>query len=618
MNRFERALSSSSVFNDDPSISGQESEYLDMDMDEEEALRKAARAGIRLLEANTALNEEVIALREQVTLLEREQRNLRALLETRMVELASITEIRKNLMIEASALHNELKAKSVLVTNLLEKEDFLRQQVADAEDAKMLVENHVVELQLELNQLRSDTAKAESAQPNITVANPVATYDSSQTSAFTYADYETLQHRLHVSLEENKAFVLEIKSLRKDVETLRYKVGKLPECMTHIERLEKRNAKLRSANDTLREERMEEQAVLDSLRSMNLVYKKIADSRPFAVDCTCSQQSEITDPQTLGVTVRDVLIEENMNLEAELRELRSSMNLPHNDSNNDQKKALNMVLKRVESSSSNGSAISDTASSCGEPIETANERLSRKVQILTEKYDLSKEMLRHTKVQWCAAIASQKALEECYKSAQAEISQLTRKLDYHLTSDADTKIDDGGNEMASPQGGDEKSKWTEETALFSAPPGDLNSPLIRRLLDYWTTDKVKVMALTDWLHNSIRGTGRATPMRLLNLSSEIAAGFTQLLVPIMRERHGVSVSIYRRDSVHILSDLVLQTNHPCVTKPAHSMVACNDKVVPAHPLHCDKSKKNSPHSVFGSALDSSSALLQGETEFLYG
>lgn len=596
---------------------------MDMDMDEEEALRKAARAGIQLLEANTALNEEVTALREQMAVLERERPFLRAQLETRTLELASMTENRKNLLIEASALHNELKAKSALVTDLLEKEDLLKQQLAEAEAAKVLADNQLIELQSKLNQLKSDTATAESARHTFAISNPAATYDSKQASTFTYTDYEKLQDRLNVTLKENKAYSSEVKSLRNVVETLRRKVEKLPECIACIARLEKQNEKLQSANDTLREERMEEQAVLDSLRSMNLVYKKIAESRPFVADCTCLQrleQAEQTDLQTLGVTVRDVLVEKNMDLEAELRELRSSMSLPHKFSENAQEKALEIVLKRVESSSSNGSGGSDTASSYGESSEMANERLSRKLQLITEKYDLCKEMLRHTKVQWCAAIASQKALEECNKSAQKEISRLTRQLDDHVTTHVDTNVDARGEEMKALEDGKGSSAWTEETAPFAAPPGDLNSPLIKRLLDHWTTDKVKVMALTDWLHNSIRGTGRATPMRLTNLSSEIAAGFTQLLVPIMRERHGVSVSIYRHDRVHVLSDLVLQTNHPSVTIPTCTTAACNDRVVPTHPLDLEKSRECLLNSAASSNHPGAgdSVLLKGETQFLYG
>ncbi|GMF11820.1 unnamed protein product [Phytophthora lilii] len=596
------------------------SDCFDLDLDEEEALRKAARAGIQLLETNQALNEEVAALREQVAALESERPKLLAQLEAREQELASVTENRRDLLKEASTLHNELKAKSALVTDLLEKEDQLKQQVQEAETAKVLAENQVAVLQAELEQQRVDAAKAEAAEQNFAVMNPASTYDSNQASVFTYADYEELQHRLQTTSDENDAHTLEVKSLRKEADALRRKVAKLPECIAHIERLEKRNEKLQRANDTLREERMEERAVLDSLRSMNLVYKKIAESKPFAADCTCSQHLEEADPQKLGVTVRDVLIETNMKLEADLRELRAAMDLPQLASENAEEEVLEQALKRVGSSSSNGSVTSDTTISSGESMESVNERLTRKLQIITEKYNLSKEMLRHTKVQWCAAVASQKALEECNKSAQEEISRLTQQLDYPIAALADLDVDEKENQIRALVDDDKSGKWIEETAPFPAPPGDLNSPLIKCLLDNWTTEKSKVMMLTDWLHNSIRGTGRATPLRLLSLKSEVAAGFTQLLVPIMRERHGVSVSVYRRDSVHVLSDLVLQTNHPIVTVQSCSTAATKAKFVPKHPRDPEESIEPELDSASCRTRASSgdSMLLKGETQFLYG
>lgn len=597
MNRLERATSSCSAVDDDGIYSARGSECFDMDLDEEEALRKAARAGILLLETNKELQEEVTALREQVALLESERPKFRSALEASQQELQSLQQDRKRAVVEANALRNELTAKSALVTDLLEREDALRLQMEDALSAKMQIENELAALRVDVEQQQKLEAVTTDSpdREHYAVPNPAATYDSNQASIFTFTDYEEMQHRLQLTAEENEARALEVKSLRKEADALRRKAAKLPECLAHIERLEKRNEKLQSSNETLREERMEERAVLDSLRSMNLVYKKIAESRPFAADCTCSQQPEEADPQALGVTVRDVLIDTNMKLEAELRELRGAMHLPLIKSENEGEEALEQVLKRVGSNSSNGSASSDTASSTGgDSTDMVHEKLLRKVQTLTEKLNLSRDMLRHTKVQWCAAVASQKALEECNKSAQEEISRLTQQLDSHiatLASSSDNDPDSRERRISAIVEGDDSGKWAEETAPFPAPPGDLNSPLIRCLLDHWTTDKSKVMMLTDWLHNSIRGTGRATPLRLLNLTSEVAAGFMQLLVPIMRERHGVSVSIYRRDSVHVLTDLVLQTNHPSVTVQTCSTEAAanNRDAVAVYPRDAEES-----------------------------
>ena len=95
--------------------------------------------------------------------------------------------------------------------------------------------------------------------------------------------------------------------------------------------------------------------------------------------------------------------------------------------------------------------------------------------------------------------------------------------------------------------------------------GDLNSPLIKCLLDHWTSDKKKLKSLSDWLQHAIRGSNTKIPLRLERLSSEVTAGFVQLLVPILREMHQVHVSIRRRDTRHILSDLVLEVEPPATT-----------------------------------------------------
>ncbi|RLN84529.1 hypothetical protein BBJ28_00003303 [Nothophytophthora sp. Chile5] len=639
MQRLERTLSSASALGDDVnsalmdvdsapcSLVSRGSECYDLDLDEEEALRKAARAGILLLEANRELQEEAAALREQVAVLESERPQMRAELTARADELASLKEDRKRCLVENNALCNELKAKSALVTDLLEREDRLQQQATDAEASKQLAEYQLDVFRAEqAEQQRLEAAKAEAAdKQRYAVANPAATYDSNQASAFTFTDYEELQHRLQSTADESEGRALEIKSLRKEGDALRRKAVKLTECVAHIERLERRNEKLQSANETLREERMEERAVLDSLRSMNLVYKKIAESRPFAADCTCAQHPEEADPTALGVTVRDVLIEANMKLEAELRELRTALNLPGISAQDAGEEALEQALKRVGSNSSNGSEASDTASSSGGDTlaEIAQEKLIRKVQGLTEKLSLSRDMLRHTKVQWCAAVASQKALEECNESSQEEITRLTHQLDSYIAALASFEEDAGAPERKRRDllHSEDSSKWTEETAPYPAPPGDLNSPLIKCLLDHWTTDKSKVMQLSDWLHNSIRGTGRATPLRLVDLSSEVAAGFAQLLVPIMRERHGVSVSIYRRDSVHILSDLVLQTNQPSVVMQSYvteSTAATHGDRDVLTRLRDPEQTGEPELDADGRASTGDSHLLRGEAGFLYG
>lgn len=355
-----------------------------------------------------------------------------------------------------------------------------------------------------------------------------------------------------------------------------------------------------------------------------------------------------------------------MKLETELRELRTTLQLyqqlqgqPSGGSmsssgsgsgekdpvsNNDEPVAMTELKRRLSRVSSNNSeecmASSETTSfsDCGGGA--AFDVLVRKVQDLQEKLSVAKDMLKHTKLQWGAAVASQKALEECNRSAQEEITRLTQQLDYQMSSMTNAAAPSNVNGSAATRvaatsgyDSDDEDKWVEETAPYPAPPGDLNSPLIKCLLDHWTTDKAKIMTLTDWLHHAIRGTGKPTPLRLHALTSEVAAGFSQLLVPIMREKHGVSVSIYRRDSMHVLSDLVLQTTQPSNTVQSYT-------TTPSSSASVSVSSAASPTSVSAAAAITSSSgaeggsktpmtqspevqrprslFLKGEAQFLYG
>lgn len=259
-----------------------------LELDESEALRKAARAGILLLEKNQELHDENDALRAQLEILESERPSLRAALHARDADVAGLQDERKQCLVEINALRSELKAKSALVTDLLDREQRLKDEVEESNATKRLAEFQVESLQLEINELqrregekRRGAADATSDGSTNTgdrrlkysVMNPAATYDSNQASVFTWVDYEELMHKWQAAMTESEALQLELKSVRKEVDSLRKKAAKATEYYIQVEKLEKRNGKLQSANDTLSEELTEERALLESLRTMNLMYK---------------------------------------------------------------------------------------------------------------------------------------------------------------------------------------------------------------------------------------------------------------------------------------------------------------------------------------------------------
>lgn len=619
------------------------------ELDDGEALQAAARAGILLLEKNHELQEENAALREQVAVLEQERPTLRDALAARDEELASLREERKRSLLEVNALRNEVKAQSGLVTELLERERRLKSASEEAEVARQDAESQLETLQRAVDELQQRLAMFSAAEDASAASNQneINAKDSNQA-----AEHEDMLAKWNEAVAENKSLQLELKSSRKEGDALKRKAAKLADCVAQLERMEKKNTKLQSANDTLHEELEEERVVLESLRTMNLMYKKLADSRPFAFDEDPTNplnpaSSQLSMPATTpgSVTLQDVLLETNLKLETEIRELKMALNREHPNNNDGDEGDDNsshgsddadLGLKRSGSDSSitktSGNGTDENNS--GDADSAQEQRLVRRVQVLEEKLKVAKDVIKHAKLHWSAAVASQKALEECNRDAHDELARLTQQLDYYVSLATSRALDPEAQkeELLKNRGdgnnaGEFEEKWVEEMAPYPAPPGDLNSPLIKCLLDHWTTDKSQVMMLTDWLHHAIRGTGKPTALHLPNLTSEVAAGFAQLLVPILRERHGVSVTIYRRDSLQILSDLLLQTNHPSVDVPVFSTNATAplkggaDEGNTSESTTATSSSRNGNSGRSGRSARrkrASSPFLKGETQFLYG
>lgn len=232
-----------------------------------------------LLEKNQELHDENGALRAQLEILESERPGLKSALSARDDEVAGLADERMKCFVEINSLRNELKAKSAMVTDLLDREQRYKGEIEEADANKRLAEYQLENLQLEFNELqRKETEKAGDASGTdgllqYSVTNPAATYDSNQASVFTWADYEELMQKWQVTSEENEAMQLELKSVRREVDSVRKKAAKATEYYLQVEKLEKKNMKLQNANDTLIEELTEERAVLESLRTMNLMYK---------------------------------------------------------------------------------------------------------------------------------------------------------------------------------------------------------------------------------------------------------------------------------------------------------------------------------------------------------
>lgn len=172
-----------------------------------------------------------------------------------------------------------------------------------------------------------------------------------------------------------------------------------------------------------------------------------------------------------------------------------------------------------------------------------------------------------------------------------------------------------------------------EETFYPAPPSDLNSPLIMCLIQHWTSDKAEISRLADWLHATTQKSAETNALRLNKLPSEVAAGFTQLLVPILKEKHGVSITIKRRDSKQIVSDLILKRDSIDGSTTCPTLSESTEEV-PISTNYFPFLEQLSTEQPFTEKTESTpdcsqmecmrgvrgvvSRFLRGETQFLYG
>ncbi|CAN0049448.1 unnamed protein product [Ectocarpus sp. 4 AP-2014] len=110
-------------------------------------------------------------------------------------------------------------------------------------------------------------------------------------------------------------------------------------------------------------------------------------------------------------------------------------------------------------------------------------------------------------------------------------------------------VSDGGMAAAPRTVEDE---WVEETVEHPPPDYGLESPVIRYLLQQWSTDPDKLKYLSLWLRCVIerRKVPDAFPsgLQLVGLAPEIKDGFLTLVIPMIRFTGGIPVLVHSRRS----------------------------------------------------------------------
>ena len=85
---------------------------------------------------------------------------------------------------------------------------------------------------------------------------------------------------------------------------------------------------------------------------------------------------------------------------------------------------------------------------------------------------------------------------------------------------------------------------------------DIDSPVIKLLLQSWTSEPELLQQFSRWLASAIDGSSSDNEMLILSrLPPEVCDGFVSLLFPILREHYGVDLTLHRREWQETFADL---------------------------------------------------------------
>ncbi|KAF0689731.1 Aste57867_18842 [Aphanomyces stellatus] len=466
----------------------------------DDELRMAARAGLILLEKNAALEVDVEMLSTEIHRYEVQHREL-------AMEVQTLRDQRKAAVMEVQSALKEVKTLQTQLNHERSKGHAAEQ--AHAAQVRTLTS--------ELHQLKASSK----VEANPEEENQLDSQNGSEAGeSLTSGDDE--DPRIAALLQENDDLQTQVNQVLAEMSQLQVEWSHSTYASNQrIQALEHDMHKLMRENKMLKEEQVEERELIESLRTMVQTYKKIADARPFSQDAGAdSDSSDDMEGSAAVSSMHEDVMQANAALQNRVKELEAELEALH--------------------------------------LPPTSPEVEAHIHHLEEQLVVAREMLKHTKQQWIAAVTAKKEAQSCAVAAHEEMARLQEALHaqttHHMCHPA-LKVDENDN-----------VDWMDDTVEHPAPPGDLHSPLIAHLLQHWTSDKTKWDSLSQWLQGAIHGRPTHSTVRFDRLSSEVSAGFIQLLVPLLREAHGVHVKVKRRTSTHVLSDLLLSVD---MHEPVH-------------------------------------------------
>ncbi|KAI9980412.1 hypothetical protein PInf_026358 [Phytophthora infestans] len=587
--------------------------------DEETELEHAARAGIRLLEENAQLHEELHQLQEQCAQVESEKEELLRLVAEKEQQKTQLSEHLRECIRENQGVLSEL-------SNVKEQIDELKTQLQAQTQAqtnrrspgkrrnKRLSPRLKLQLELgpSLGCFPSADEPPSSEEPSPAHSGgspdkqefiPAVRRNSMPTVLESDSEVETKFEEAH---RRNSVLGRELASAHKQIGELKPLQLQLRETDFEVQLLRAKVEEQAREIASSAEEREEERELIASLRHTIEIYQTLDDPCARKLDEMRSVTTRGDDdipvsprnsPRRLGdrswrrvdastaplppqiipvdssypaLEERFSLRDENDRLVAELDHLgQQVLNL----------KLLEGISRTVRSPKKppqGGTAFVNLFTSS--PVEAQNlgelpastvgpvgYGTSSRLRFLEQQASVLQDLLLRFRAQWKYEYETRRAVE----SDKADLLQRMEKMQTLLRRQC-VSCEKEREDLLSE--GDDTS-WENSAAVYEtlvdhtaecktkeeqAEAEHICFSILRRLVDSWTTDKAKRMRLHDWLTNAIRGTGKRRPLYLYGLSGEIASGFQVLLVPILRQKFGVEVQIEKRLRNVIVTDLRMQ------------------------------------------------------------
>lgn len=591
----------------------------DEEVDNEEdnsALKKAARAGIRLLEENAQLADEVCHLQIQLTHRDEHCQELQRLLEEKDTQMEQLTQHLRESICENQSVLSELNQtmeqvagyKKLLTEQEQQNQRSPRKQNARTGSPKRNAQLQQLQLSVRVleetatlsahpgfsDETRITTADASAIERDDDYSNPNGTGRSRSSSPVGLispkrrqaARLEEIEAKFEEAHRRNSILKMELTSAQKKVNELKPLNAQLHEANEENQVLRAQIEKLERQLNLSLEERAEESALIQSLRTTIEIYQSLDDpsrsakhqqQNGFRKSMLFSEADDDDQARRLSkmrrrrsdgcsipvtaATAAAALKQSPMCWKNAVDDCFSARDegevvLESLDSLVDQ--LLSLQQQQQESKS----ALHLETSRAKDDTNVVTVATWPRTRFLEQQVMVLQDLLRRYRAQW-------RQSAEKHSLIEIENGHLLRRIEtLSVLVQRQCDLCTRANEEQTQ----ENEAWKAVVAVYEtlltqvtdAQDHESESEvehvcfsILRRLVDSWTPDKSKRMKLHDWLTNAIRSTGRREPLYLPDLSDEIVSGFQMLLVPILRQKFGVDVQIEKRLRNVVVTDLKL-------------------------------------------------------------